>query len=206
MLLLLIVISSVASSRSTLPTCQAQTKHDTTAKAPRRPRVKDTVGVVDGVVIRYGEFKAHLNNLITERAKANRLNDSEYSLCVNDTWDDLTSAVFFREEAHTRHIHFSDRQIRDSLTINPPKSIVRLFSDSVFDRERFRIVVDDTTSAIGKQFVLLARTLYEDQAVRRAVTRSAKTDREAKNVFTAWLRKRLANSKFEDRRVAFGFY
>ncbi len=188
--------------------CVAQAAGRMTEPPQKRHRKADTVAVVDGTVLRYGEFKEQLNQLITKRARGNSMNDSEYTRCVNDIWEAMTTEIFIREEVKARHLTFRDAEVLKRLHTNPPVNIKMGFRDSSgrFERERFSDLLKDTSSAFTKQIVLLCRTEMEDEAIRAKLCAGAKTEAARKQILATWWKKQLKYCKLEDRRAAFGLY
>ena len=188
----------------------------TQTKAPLKHHATDTVGVVDGVVIAYGDFKAMMyENLKTfvKRTHDNVVTDSLYTVIVDSTWDKAVSDIIMEREIAKRGLSLSDDAVIDSLSHNPPEFISAQFTDSlgVVHREYIeRSFKAQAQDSLIRVILMSERIRLETERLMNSVLASSKskarTPRERQKVFDAWLRTTRAALTITDRRTMFGFY
>ncbi|MDP4200650.1 MAG: SurA N-terminal domain-containing protein [Bacteroidota bacterium] len=172
----------------------------------------DTVGVVNGVVITYGDFKSLLSGTIHEyvtRTSEHIITDSAYSLLIDTAWNKAVDDIIEEREIERRKLSLNDSELRAMVIEHPPDFLRTQFTDSTgtFHREILSNAMNDRRNDTVVAGILASeRIRLETNRLIAAVTTKAKTEAERGRMFHAWLRRMRAEARIIDRRLNFGFY
>ncbi len=198
-----------ARSQNSAPTVR---KKITQSRSPRNHAPTDTVGVVNGVVIAYGDFKSIMSGYLrtfVERSHNDLVTDSLYSVIVDSAWIRAVTDVLIEQEIHKRKLAMSDTAIKSALLDNPPDYLRAQFTDSlgVLRKDVLkRALADPASDSIVEMIVGAEKIRLETDRLIQTVAAKAHTPAERIRLFDLWLRKAMATSKIVDRRTAFGYY
>ncbi len=172
----------------------------------------DTVGIVNGTVIRYGDFMAIMSGylkLFVARSKNDIVNDSLYSVIVDSAWDRAVNDIILEGAVAKRHLEMSDALVKDSLLANPPEYLRTQFVDSTgtFHPEFMRAGLNDPRNDTVVHIIIEGeRERLETERLEQSVVPHAKTVSERDQEFLAWLRQEQRSARIIDRRLRFGLY
>lgn len=196
----IVIVASLASdSRS----------QDTTAAKPRKKhKLTDTVGVVNGAVIRLYDFRELLSDIMRSQAPDSVVQDTEFTRYVDMTWERLVSDILIQREIEKRKLVLSESQVIERLLREPPNELKQDFSVSgSFDVAAYEHFLESTEPDSTRTMVVnYFHMVYEQDNLMRALAPRAKSMRERTEAFAAWLRKVMKAARIEDRRTAFGYY
>ena len=210
------------------PISQAQkpapSKGVTHAKSSKKHLPTDTVGLVNGTVITYQDFRevmrGYLQAYVAE-TKATVVSDSVFSRLVDSSWQRILSDIIIDQEIAKRGLTLSDSAVRDSLVVSPPPLIREHFTDSVTHRyypEVFRAAMLDSRNdslmamIVGAEHLRLETERLIDDVVRTETLAHAadkkrrRTPPSRERIFEAWLHRMILAAHVTDRRSTFGFY
>ena len=187
-------------------------------EAEARHAPGDTVGVVNGVVITYGDFNSIMSGYLktfVARSNDNLVTDSLYTVIVDSSWDRAVSDIITEEAIAKRKLEMSDAEIKDSLYKHPPDYLARQFTDSSgrFHLEYMHQALDDPRNDSivrmilgGEKVRLETEKLIASVAADDRTSANATSAAERERAFDAWLRHEKLAAKIDDRRTRFGFY
>ena len=200
---------SVARSQS--PANESR-KKITQVKPARKHNKSDTVGVVNGVVITYGDFMSIMSGYLkafVARSKDNLVSDSLYTVIVDSSWRRAVSDVLIEQEIRKRKLSMTDADVKAALIDNPPDYLRTQFTDSlgVLHKDIVKRALNDPASdSIVSVIVMGERIRLETDRLLASIAEKSHTPNDRDRAFEAWLRKTMAASKIVDRRTTFGFY
>lgn len=187
-------------------------KHVTRVKTPVKHAAADTVGVVNGVVITYGDFKLLLSGTINDfvgRTGVHVVTDSVYSQLVDTAWSRAMIDIIEVSEINNRKLSLTDSGVIALLLEHPPEYLRKQFTDSVgaFHKDYLSIALNDPRNDTTVRDILAGeRIRLESERLVASVTRQAKSDSARERTFKAWLRRTRMQARIIDRRMNFGFY
>ncbi len=181
----------------------------TTAEARHAPT--DTVAVVNGVVIRYGDFMSIMSGylrLFVARSKDDIVSDSLYTVIVDSAWNSAVNDIIIEGAIHKRRLEMTDALVKDSLVADPPDFLRRQFSDSIgtFHPDYMRAGLNDPRNDS------VVRIILEGERERLETERLAEnvaphvTGAARDRAFQDWLTHAKRTADIDDRRTRFGFY
>lgn len=183
---------------------------DTTSVKPKKKhKLTDTVGVVNGTVIRLYDFRELLSDIIRSEAPDSVVQDTEFTRYVNMTWERLVTDILIQGEVEKRKLELSEQKVIDRLLRTPPPELVQDFSaasgtfDTAAYEHFFRSTEPDSARTIVVNYFQMA---YELADLQRSLAPKARTEKARIDAFAAWLRKSMKAARIEDRRTAFGYY
>lgn len=172
----------------------------------------DTVGIVNGEVIEYGDFMSimagYLKTFVT-RSKDNVVSDSLYTVIVDSSWDRAVTDIITEQEIMKRHLAMTAGEIEDSLQQNPPDYLRKQFTDSLgtFHGDIMRRALTDPRNDT------IAAVVMDDERVRLESERllgsfGTKTTAaaERQKAYDAWLQRAKKKARIIDKRIRFGLY
>lgn len=171
----------------------------------------DTVGVVNGTVIHYGDFMSIMAGylkLFVARSKNDIVSDSLYSLIVDSSWDRAVYDIIIENAIAKRHLSMTDEMVKDSLVEHPPEYLRRQFSDSVntFHPEYMRAAMNDPRNDSTVHLIIEGeRERMETERLEESIAPSA-FGPERDRSFLDWLHHEEHSARIEDRRIRYGFY
>ena len=182
------------------------------SQAVARHNPMDTVGVVNGTVIRYGDFMSIMSGylkLFVGRSGNDMVSDSLYSVIVDSAWDRAVFDIIIEGAIVKRHLEMTDEMVKDSLVAHPPDFLRRQFTDSVgtFHPEIMRAGLNDPRNdSIVHLIVEGERERLETDRLKANVAPTAPAGTERDSAFLAWVRHEERTARIEDRRTRYGFY
>ena len=198
--------ASFAQSRS------AQDKKVTRVKKPRAHKETDTVGIVNGQVISYADFKSMLAARVRAQIEQSRdsiVTDSEYSGLVDSAWNASIRYILMQQEIAKRQLNVSEIEAKNYILANPPGFIRQQFMDSLgrFDSLRWVFSAKDKRNDdVMAPLVQTVQVQLETNKFLTAIAGDARTESEKEKRYTAWERHAVQKARIVDRRLNFGFY
>jgi hypothetical protein len=188
----------------------AQTKD---AKSRKKHKNIDTVGIVNGGVITYYDFKQALAGIIRihkAEIKKDSIGDTAFSRFVNLAWDKLVRDMIIDQELQKRKLTMTSEKTIEKLLKNPTKEIQDAFTDSAtkqFDSKALKAYLQNPNPDLERTKILdYYQTLFEQERLAAALSPKAKTETERIEKLDEWLKKKIEHAYIEDRRSSFGFY
>ncbi len=184
----------------------------TQVKTQRKHERGDTVGMVNGVVITYGDFNAIMSGYLktfVARSKNNVVSDSLYSVVVDSSWNKAICDVLIEREIKKRKLSMTSIEVREAITKDPPDYLREQFSDSVgkYHPENLQQSLSDPRNDTVVQMLLAAEQVrLETERLIENVAEQAHAKNDSQHVFEIWLKKSRIAARIVDRRTAFGFY
>lgn len=195
---ILVVLASDSYSQAA-PVAQPKKKH----------KMTDTVGVVNGSVIRLFDFRELLSDIVRTEAPDSIVQDTEFTRYVNMTWERLVSDILIYQEIERRMLALSAEKVVDLLIRNTPEELKHDFTQAggSFDDKAYEHFLRDTTADSVRSMVInYFQAQLEQEKLMMALAPKARSKRERTEAFAAWLRKAFKTARIEDRRTAFGYY
>jgi SurA N-terminal domain len=181
------------------------------AAAKARHAPGDTVGIVNGVVIRYADFMSIMSGYLktfVARSKDNIVNDSLYTVIVDSSWNNAVTDIIIEGEIQKRKLEMRDAMVKDSLIEHPPEFLRRQFTDSTgtFHPEYMRAGLNDPHNDSVVHIIIEGeRERLETEQLEASLAPRA-TGAERDRAFQAWLQHAKRTADIDDRRTRFGFY
>lgn len=180
-----------------------------TVTPPKKHKMTDTVGIVNGTPILLYSYKDVLGDIIRSAARDSMVSEERFTVYVNAAWNQIVGDILSEQEIAKRHLAASDSETLTHLLDNPPDFLVRQFTNNqgVLQREAMRTALESPSNdSVTKVILGVERIKLEHEKLLRSVAPTATTDAERERQYTAWLRAEQKKSRIEDRRTAFGFY
>jgi hypothetical protein len=194
------------------PTDTSLAQHVTRVKTPQTHAQADTVGVVNGVVITYGDFMSLMSGYVNEhvaRTHTRIVTDDVYSMIVDTAWNRAVADILEEQEIQKRHLAMSDSEVRASLITEPPEFLRSQFTDSLgtFHADYLaRAMSDPKNDSTVQTLIASARIDGEWHRLMKSILTNAKSEDQKKHLYDGWLRRTKAHARMIDRRLNFGFY
>ena len=80
-------------------------------KKQRKYKSLDTVGIVNGTVIYYGDYKDMLKQTIRDNQRDSVVSDTAFARYVNMTWDKIVLDILVEEEVAKRKLGLTEEQV-----------------------------------------------------------------------------------------------
>lgn len=127
--------------------------------APKKHKNTDTVGVVNGVVIRLYDFKQQLEEIFKEHKseiKDSVISDTAFTRFVNEAWDKLVSGIIIEEELEKRNLTLTTEKTIDLILKLIPKKLKETFTDSTgkFDEKALKAYLKNPYPDIKRTQIL----------------------------------------------------
>jgi hypothetical protein len=186
----------------------------TSEKKPRKKHKNtDTVGVVNGVVITYYDYREQLKAMMKEHKseiKGDSVSDTAFTRFVNMAWDKMIGDIIIEQELAKRKLTLTSDKTISLLLKNPPKELKEVFTDSatgVFDVKAMKAYFTNPNPDLKRTNILdYYQTLFEQERLTAALVPKATSAKERTEELAEWLKKKMLKTKIDDRRTAFGFY
>jgi len=177
--------------------------------APKKHKMTDTVGVINGTPILLYNYKDILGDIIRSAARDSIVSEDNFTVYVNAAWDKVIEDVLTEQEITKRKLHLSDSELLDQVIENPPDFLAKQFTNAQGEvqKKAMRVsLVDPTNDSIASIILGVERIRLEHERLLRAVASRASSDQEREEQLQAWLRQQKAKAKIIDYRPRFGFY
>jgi len=184
--------------------------------AEKKPKKKhknsDTLGVVNGTLITFYDFKQQLAATIKEHKaeiKDTILSDTALTRFVNLAWDKLLTDIIIEQELEKRKLSLTTEKTVDRILKSIPKELKETFTDSlgVFDEKAFKAYLKNPNPDLQRTKILdYYQILFEQQRLAAAISPKARTEEERIKKLGLWLQLKISKSNIDDRRVNFGYY
>ncbi len=178
-------------------------------KPKKKHKMTDTVGVVNGSVIRLYDFRELLSDITRTEAPDSIVQDTEFTRYVNMTWERLVSDILIYQEIEKRKLNISEEELVRRLLKEPPEELRLDFTnpEGTFEKEAYKDFLQGTQPDSARTLVLnYYHMQYEQESLLRALAPKAKSDRARHEAFAAWFKKAFQSAQIEDRRTGFGYY
>ena len=172
-------------------------------------KLTDTVGVVNGSIIRLYDFRELLSDITRSEAPDSIVQDTEFTRYVDMTWERLVSDILIYQEIEKRKLGISEKELISRLIANPPKELKEDFTDAhgTFDGRSYEQFLRSSESDSVREIVLnYYHIQLEQENLLRAIAPRTKSEKARNEAFAAWLRQAFKTARIEDRRTAFGYY
>jgi hypothetical protein len=202
---------SSARAQSPKPPVAKKPKEVPFATAKARHAPGDTVGVVNGIVIRYADFMSIMSGylkLFVARTKNDLITDSLYTQIVDSSWDRALTDIIIEGAIQQRKLEMTDAMVKDSLVAHPPEFLRRQFTDSAgtFHPESMQAGLNDPhNDSIVHIIIEGERERLETERLTQSIA-PAKNGAERDRAFQTWLQHAKRTADIDDRRTRFGFY
>lgn len=180
-----------------------------TVKPKKKHKLTDTVGVVNGSVIRLYDFRELLSDIMRSEAPDSVVQDTEFTRYVNMTWERLVSDILIYGEIEKRKLSLTEKDVIKRLLKVPPKELRADFTapDGVFDSSSYVEFLSNTEPDSNRAMVVnYYHMQMEQDNLQRALAPKATSDAARTEAFVAWMRKAFKTASIDDRRTAFGYY
>ena len=185
----------------------------TPEKKPRKKhKMMDTVGMVNGTVIRFYDFREQLTSTIKDHKteiKDSVVSDTAFTRFVNMTWDKLVADIIIEKELQKRKLSLTTEKTINRILKEIPKELKETFTDSTgsVNKKALKIYLNDPNPDPQRTKILdYYQILYEQQRLAAAITPKAKTEEERMKHLGLWLKQKVSEANIDDRRTAFGYY
>ncbi|MEI8135340.1 MAG: SurA N-terminal domain-containing protein [bacterium] len=183
------------------------------SRARKKHKSTDTVGVINGAVINYHDFREEVGATIKEHKSEIRdtvVSDTAFTRFVNMTWDKLVGDIVIEQELQKRKLALTSEQTVEMMIAQPPTEAKKIFTDSAtgtFDEKAYKDFL--TAKSLDRQrakIVTYYQSVYEQKRLADAIVPKARSEKERINKLAEWLKKEVQKAVIDDRRTAFGFY
>ena|SRR5437763_1210905 len=188
----------------------SQTKE---AKPKKKHKNTDTVGVVNGYLITFYDFRQQLKETMREHKseiKDSIVSDTAFTRFVNMTWDKIAGDILIEQELQKRKLALTTDKVIAKLLKDPPKELKEVFTDSAtgkFDEKAMKRYLTNLAPDIKRTQILdYYQTMFEQQRLAAALVPKGANDQERREELAEWLKKKMQKANIDDRRTAFGFY
>jgi hypothetical protein len=191
---------------------QISSAQTTEKKAKKKHKMTDTVGVVNGTVIRYYDFRQQLAATIREHKleiKDSVVKDTEFTRFVNLAWNKLVADIIIESELQKRKLTLTTDKTIDLILKNIPKELKETFTDSAgtFNEKALKAYLKNPNPDQQRTKILdYYQILFEQQRLAAAIAPSERTEEERMKRFGLWLKEKVFKANIDDRRTAFGYY
>ena len=180
-----------------------------TVKKPRKYKSFDTVGVVNGTVIYYGDYKDMLKQTIRDNQRDSVVSDTAFSRYVNMTWDKIVLDILVEEEVEKRKLGLTEEGVIKRLLAEPPDELRKQFVNTIgaLDRESCAKYLRNPEPDLARtRYIEFYWVKYEGERFYASLAKKGARDDERMKAFTDWYQKKLTTAQIIDRRTAFGLY
>lgn len=192
----------------------AQSRSKTDAKPaekrePKKHKMTDTVGVINGHVVQLYDFRETLSNIVRSAARDSIVSEADWTKYVDAAWDRIMEDVILEEEIRKYKFDISNDDALADMLQDPPPFVTSQFTDStgVFDKHRMQAAMaDPRNDSVLKILVGIHRTNMEQAKLARAIVPDAKTNEEYNERYAIWLKRKKSLARVIDKRINFGYY
>jgi hypothetical protein len=178
-------------------------------KKQRKYKSLDTVGIVNGTVIYYGDYKDMLKQTIRENQRDSVVSDTAFARYVNMTWDKIVLDILVEEEVEKRKLSLTEEQVIKRLLAEPPDELRAQFVNTIgaFDRDACAKYLRNPEPDLARtRYVEYYWTKFEGERFFASLVKKGANSEERMKAFTDWYQKKLTTAQIFDRRTSFGFY
>ena len=178
-------------------------------KKQRKYKSLDTVGIVNGTVIYYGDFKEMLKQTIIDNQHDSIVSDTAFTRYVNTTWDKIVLDILVEEEVEKRKLNLTEEQVIKRLLAEPPDELRKQFVNTIgaFDRETCAKYLRNPEPDLARtRYVEYYWVKFEGERFYASLAKKGANSDERMKAFTDWYQKKLTNAQIIDRRTSFGLY
>ena len=182
------------------------------AKSKKKHKNSDTVGVVNGIVIRLYDFRQQLSQFIRDAKKGSKdtiVSDTAFTHFVGMTWDKLVSDVVVEQEIEKRKLSMNNEQTIEKLLKNPSKELKEVFTDSLgaFSPKAMKAYMKNTGPDPQRTKILdYYQILFEQQRLATELAPKVRSEDERLRLLGLWLKEMIGKAIIDDRRTSFGYY
>jgi hypothetical protein len=181
-------------------------------KPKKKHKNTDTLGVINGTLIRLYDFKQQLAATIKEHkneVKDTILSDTALTRFVNLAWDKLVSDIIIEQELEKRKLTLTSEKTIDRILKYIPKELRETFTDSSgsFNKKTLKAYLKNPNPDLQRTKILdYYQILFEQQLLAASLTPTARTEHERIKQLGLWLQLKISKSNIDDRRTNFGYY
>jgi hypothetical protein len=181
-------------------------------KTKKKHKNSDTVGVINGIVIRLYDFKEQLSATLKEHKneiKDTVVSDTAFTRFVNLAWDKLVADIIIDQELEKRKLTLTTDKTIERILKSIPKELKETFTDSTgkFDERALKAYLKNPIPDLQRTKILdYYQILFEQQRLALALNPKAKSEEERIKQLGLWLHLKISKSNIDDRRTNFGYY
>lgn len=176
---------------------------------PKKHLPTDTVGIVNGDVITYSDYRTILSEIVQSAARDSIVSEADFTKYVDATWDRCVETILVQQAIVKAKIQFTDDEVKAELVNNPPQFIERQFMDSTgtFHPEALHAALYDPSQAKEVGIIVHAQRAHmEMSALMISIAPTAKTPEEQGKAYATWLEAQKSKARMFDNRIRFGYY
>lgn len=176
---------------------------------PRKHKPTDTVGVINGDVITYSDYRTILADIMRQSARDSIASEADWTKWVDAAWDECLEAILTRQEIAKRELKLTEDEVKAELVNTPPEFLKKQFTDSTgtfYPEALHAALYDPTQQDVVAGIVGAQRLMMEDKSLKLSLAPEARTDDEREKAYKAWLLKAKNNARTIDNRLRFGYY
>jgi hypothetical protein len=176
---------------------------------PRKHQPTDTVGVINGDVITYSDFRRTLSDIVRSAARDSMVSEADFTKYVNASWDQLVETILVQQYIVKNQIKFSDDEVKGELVNDPPQFLKKQFTDETgqfYPDALHAALYDPAQDSVVSVIVEAQRILMESDALKLSIAPNAKSPEEREKAYRAWLTREMNQAKTVDNRLRFGYY
>jgi hypothetical protein len=176
---------------------------------PKKHLPTDTVGVINGDVITYSDYRTILADIMRQAARDSIASEADFTKWVDAAWDQCLEAILTRQEITKRELKLTEDEVKAELVNDPPVFLAKQFTDSVgtFYPEALHAALNDPSQQdVVTPIVAAQRMLMEEKSLKLSLAPEARTDAEREKAYQAWLTKAKNQARTIDNRLRFGYY
>ncbi len=176
---------------------------------PRKHKPTDTVGVINGDVITYSDYRTILADIMRQSARDSIASEADWTKWVDAAWDECLEAILTRQEIAKRELKLTEDEVKAELVNTPPEFLKKQFTDSsgtFYPEALHAALYDPTQQDVVAGIVGAQRLMMEDKSLKLSLAPEARTDDEREKAYKAWLLKAKNNARTIDNRLRFGYY
>jgi hypothetical protein len=181
-------------------------------KPKKKHKNSDTLGVVNGTLITFFDFKEQLKATIKEHKneiKDTVLSDTALTRFVNLAWDKLVTDIIIEQELAKRKLTLTTEKTIDKILKSVPKELKETFTDlsGTFNEKALKAYLKNPNPDLQRTKILdYYQILFEQQRLAAAIAPKAKTEYERIKELGLWLQLKISKTNIDDRRTNFGYY
>ena len=181
-------------------------------KPKKKHKNTDTLGVINGTLIRLYDFKQQLAATIKEHkneVKDTVLSDTALTRFVNLAWDKLVGDIIIEQELAKRKLALTTEKTIELILKNIPKELKETFTDSTgsFNEKALKAYLKNPNPDLQRTKILdYYQILFEQQRLAAALAPKARTEEERIKQLGLWLQLKISKTNIDDRRTNFGYY
>jgi hypothetical protein len=203
------LLSQDAFAQKKQPKPKTELKRVEKKTEPKKHLPTDTVGVINGDVITYSDYRTILADIMRQAARDSIASEADFTKWVDAAWDQCLEAILTRQEITKRELKLTEDEVKAELVNDPPVFLAKQFTDSVgtFYPEALHAALNDPSQQdVVTPIVAAQRMIMEEKSLKLSLAPEARTDADREKAYQAWLTKAKNQARTIDNRLRFGYY